>query len=218
MPDTQNYPELYTYHNKVCNLFAQQSPDTLYKVLVFVFLTIRESTPKLDSITQAYRKHSENIPSFNMQMRRIGTTYAKENKVYLYTEFMHILNSSLTDQEKEFWLIDLFAEIPYLNTAKAGFATTLSTPFGGCFDRWHLERFNVSKDYISINKNSKSMEHRADKIRIYQSEIKRSGGTAFLWDVWMDECAERFPKYYKSGAEVSARHIWWLSGEKVFDF
>mgnify|MGYP003150683985 FL=1 len=218
MPDTQNYPELYTYHNKVCNLFAQQSPEHLCKVIDFVFLTIRENTTKLDAICKSYRQNFHNIPSFNMKSRIIGSTYAWANKKQLYSDFMHILNSKLNDQEKEFWLLDLFSEIPYLNCAKAGFVTTLSTPYGGCFDQWHLEKFNVEKKDISINKKSKSMQAKANIIQYYQLMIKDNGGTAFLWDVWNDECAERFPNYFKSGAEVSARHIEWLSGKKVFDF
>jgi hypothetical protein len=44
--------------------------------------------------------------------------------------------------------------------------------------------------------------------------IEDNGGTANLWDVWNDECAKRFPNYFKNGAEVSARHIKWLSGKK----
>tara|TARA_Y100001951_G_C11221941_1_gene229309 strand:- start:34 stop:690 length:657 start_codon:yes stop_codon:yes gene_type:complete len=218
MPDTQNYPALHAYHNKVCNNFAQQSPEHLCKTIDFVFLTIRETTTKLDTICKAYRKNFHNIPSFNMNSRIIGSTYAWANKKQLYTDFMHILNSKLTDQEKEFWLLDLFSEIPYLNCAKAGFVTTLSTPYGGCFDQWHLEKFNVEKKDISINKKSKSMQAKANIIQYYQLMIKDNGGTAFLWDVWNDECAERFPNYFKSGAEVSARHIEWLSGKKVFDF
>ena len=218
MPDTQNYPALHAYHNKVCNNFAQQSPEHLCKTIDFVFLTIRETTTKLDTICKAYRKNFHNIPSFNMNSRIIGSTYAWANKKQLYTDFMHILNSKLTDQEKEFWLLDLFSEIPYLNCAKAGFVTTLSTPYGGCFDQWHLEKFNVEKKDISINKKSKSMQAKANIIQYYQLMIKDNGGTAFLWDVWNDECAERFPNYFKSGAEVSARHIEWLSGKKVCDF
>ena len=214
MPTTQNMPTLHRQHNPPCNVFAQQSPEDLCKVIDFVFLTIREVTTKLDSITTEYHKNHHNIPSFNMKMRLIGSDYAWNNKIQLYTDFMHILKSSLNDKEKEFWCIDLFSEIPYLNCAKAGFVTTLSTPFGGCFDSHHLKKFNVDKDAISINKKSKSMQAKAKIIQYYQLMIERNGGTANLWDVWNDECAKRFPNYFKNGAEVSARHIKWLSGKK----
>ena len=217
MPTTQNIPTLHRQHNPPCNSFAQTSPEYLCRTIDFCFLTIREVTTKLDDITIDYRKNRHNIPSFNMKMRIIGSTYAWANKKQLYADFMHILNSSLNDQEKEFWLLDLFSEIPYLNCAKAGFVTTLSTPYGGCFDQWHLEKFNVEKKDISINKKSKSMQAKANIIQYYQLMIESNGGTAVLWDVWNDECAKRFPNYFKSGAEVSARHIEWLSGKKLFD-
>jgi|TARA_R110000824_G_scaffold319229_3_gene506347 hypothetical protein len=218
MPTTQNYPPVHREHNAVCNSFAQTSPEYLCKVIDFVFLTIRENTTKLDAICKAYRKYFHNIPSFNMNMRIVGSTYAWANKKQLYTDFMHILNSSMNDQEKEFWLLDLFSEIPYLNCAKAGFVTTLSTPYGGCFDQWHLEKFNVEKKDISINKKSKSMQAKANIIQYYQLMIKDNGGTAVLWDAWNDDAGKRFPNYFKSGAEISARHIEWLSGNKVYSY
>ena len=208
---------LHSQHNPPCNSFAQTSPEHLYRTIVFCFLTIREVTTKLDGITKDYRKYGNKIPSFNMKMRSIGCAYARKNKKQLYAEFMRILNSSLSDQEKEFWLIDLFSEIPYLNCAKAGFVTTLSTPYGGCFDSHHLKKFNVDKDAISINKKNKSMQAKANIIQYYQLMIKSNGGTPELWDVWNDDCAERFPNYFKSGAEVSARHIYWLSGKNYED-
>ena len=216
MPRTQNMPTLHRQHNPPCNSFAQTSPEYLCRTIDFVFLTIREVTTKLDGITTDYRRNRHNIPSFNMKMRAIGSAYAWKNKKQLYTDFMHILNSSMTDKEKEFWCIDLFSEIPYLNCAKAGFVTTLSTPYGGCFDSHHLKRFNIDKDAISINKKCKSMQIKASIIQYYQLMIESKGGTVVLWDVWNDECAKRFPNYFKSGAEVSARHIEWLSGKKVF--
>ena len=217
MPTTQDYPPVHTLHNKACNIYAQTSPEHLCKVIDFVFLTIREVTTKLDTVTKAYRHKKHSIPSFNMQMRITGSRYAWKHRKLIYNEFMHILNSTLSDKDKEFWLIDLFSEIPYLNCAKAGFVTTLATPYGGCFDSWHLKKFNVDKSKISINKKSKSIQAKANVIQYYQLMIKSKGGTPFLWDVWCNECAKRFPKYFKSGSEVSARHIEWLTGKKVFN-
>ena len=60
------------------------------------------------------------------------------------------------------------------------------------------------------------MQAKANIIQYYQLMIKDNGGTAVLWDAWNDDAGKRFPNYFKSGAEISARHIEWLSGKKVF--
>ena len=216
MGTQQYYPPMYSRHNILCNLFAQDSPENLTKTIDFVFSTIKQNTIQLDGIQKAYHKYGNTTPSFNMQSRKKGSEFIHKHKVYFYQEFMRILNSSLSDDDKEYWLLDLFTEIPFLNTPKAGFVVTLSTPFGGCFDSWNMKKFNVDKADISINKKSPSMYSRSMKIRNYQKLIIDCGGTEFLWDQWCDETGKRY-SYFKDGVEVSARHIYWLTGKNYED-
>ena len=135
---------------------AKLSPRHLAVIVDFVFLTMRENTNKLNKICKMYGGNFHDIPSFNMGFRKNGSAYVWKNKKRIYTDMMSILNSDMSDFNKETELYRLFCGIPYINIAKAGFIIALVSPYGGCFDLHNLKKYNIDKMDIYLDKKNKS--------------------------------------------------------------
>ena len=77
------------------------SPKFLAVIIDFVFLTMRENTNKLNKICKMYGDNFHDIPSFNMGFRKNGSAYVWKNKKRIYTDMEDILNSDMSDFNKE---------------------------------------------------------------------------------------------------------------------
>ena len=179
--------------------FAQKNPDCLAVIVDFVFLTMRENTAKLTNITKLYGKNKHNIPSFNMKFRKKGSAYMWKNRKRIYKDMMSILDSDMSDFQKETELYRVFCQIDYINTAKAGFIMALATPYGGCFDL-----------HIYLDKKNSSMYHETLVIYRVQKHLKRIGGRDAITDSWCIDCSIREPELFPTPEDMCHAHILWI--------
>ena len=190
--------------------FAQKNPDCLAVIVDFVFLTMRENTAKLTNITKLYGKNKHNIPSFNMKFRKKGSAYMWKNRKRIYKDMMSILDSDMSDFQKETELYRVFCQIDYINTAKAGFIMALATPYGGCFDLHNLAKFNVDKMDIYLDKKNSSMYHETMVIYRVQKHLERIGGRNAITDSWCIDCSTREPELFPTPEDMCHAHIIWI--------
>ncbi len=199
----------YRTSRRIANL-AKLSPKHLAVIIDFVFLTMRENTNKLNKICKMYGDNFHDIPSFNMGFRKNGSAYVWKNKKRIYTDMMDILNSDMSDFNKETELYRLFCTIPFINIAKAGFIIALVSPYGGCFDLHNLKKYNIDKMDIYLDKKNKSSYHWTMMFHRTQKIIAEIGGSAKMTDEWIIDCSVREPEMFPTPEIMCVHHEIWI--------
>ena len=189
---------------------ARLSPKHLAVIIDFVLLTMRENTNKLNKICKMYGENFHSIPSFNMGFRKNASAYVWKNKKRIYTDMEDILNSDMSDFNKETELYRLFCGIPYINIAKAGFIIALVSPYGGCFDLHNLKKYNIDKMDIYLDKKNKSSYHWTMMIHRTLKKKAEIGGADKMTDDWMIDCSTREPEMFPTPEIMCIHHEIWI--------
>ena len=102
-------------------------------------------------------------------------------------------------------LLLVFAALPGLGLAKAGFCCQLSHGVSACLDSHNLKRFGISPWKFAHVKRG-SAKRRDQRAAEYNATCEKLGGTAGLWDTWCQYVADNQPKRYDSAETVSRLH------------
>lgn len=176
---------------------GRRSADGLHDVLLFVVATIRTPIyrvgPKLDAIRRGQWHGMQN---------RVATRRAAE---YVAAN-VHDIYRRLQRCDTRVDAVELFTEVPGLDTVKAGFVAQLLGYDVGCLDVHNLERFGLSRDAFRVY-GVRSRERVRERIAHYVDVCDRCGGSLALWASWCDLIAARYRRQFDGGATVSRLHV-----------
>ena len=135
------------------------------------------------------------IKTYNFLMSR---------KDFIYSQYLAVLNSSKSDDDKALSLMNVFLQIDGLGLAKAGFVCQLTAGLVGCIDVHNIRMYNIPKKDLAFSKSIKSKTLRDKKISNYIS-VCHTIGTENLWDTWCCSLATK-TKRFEDGFHVSKVH------------
>ena len=198
---------MYINHAKAIQDYAKQSSNNLVDVITMVVLSIQQ--PWLSVGDQMADVKQNGLDSkFLWGNKRKAYTYITKRKDFIYNQYLAVINSNKSDDDKAYSLMNIFLRVEGLGMVKAGFVCQLSAGLVGCIDLHNIRLYGIDEKVLKLPKSLKTKELRDDRINKYIS-ICHNIGTENLWDTWCDYLSTKSPKW-SDGFEVSKVHYDYL--------
>jgi hypothetical protein len=198
---------MYITHAKAIQNYAKQSSDNLVNVITMVVLSIQQ--PWLSVGDQMADVKQNGLDSkFLWGNKRKAYTYITKRKDFIHNQYLAVINSSKSDDNKAYSLMNIFLRVEGLGMVKAGFVCQLSAGLVGCIDLHNIRLYGIDEKVLKLPKSLKTKTLRDDRINKYIS-ICHNIGTENLWDTWCDYLSTKSPKW-SDGFEVSKVHYDYL--------
>tara|TARA_Y100000361_G_scaffold151347_1_gene168605 strand:+ start:2302 stop:2904 length:603 start_codon:yes stop_codon:yes gene_type:complete len=198
---------MYINHAKAIQDYAKQSSNNLVDVITMVVLSIQQ--PWLSVGDQMADVKQNGLDSkFLWGNKRKAYTYITKRKDFIYNQYLAVINSNKSDDDKAYSLMNIFLRVEGLGMVKAGFVCQLSAGLVGCIDLHNIRLYGIDEKVLKLPKSLKTKELRDDRINKYIS-ICHNIGTENLWDTWCDYLSTKSPKW-SNGFEVSKVHYDYL--------
>ena len=194
---------MYNIHAKAEQDNSRLSSDNLSDVILMVVLSIQQPWYAVGEQLKDVKRWGigskfiwgNKIKTYNFLMCR---------KDFIYSQYLAVLNSSKSDDDKALSLMNVFLQIDGLGLAKAGFVCQLTAGLVGCIDVHNIRMYNIPKKDLAFSKSIKSKTLRDKKISNYIS-VCHTIGTENLWDTWCCSLATK-TKRFEDGFHVSKVH------------
>ena len=194
---------MYNIHAKAVKDYARLSSDNLSDVILMVVLSIQQPWYTVGDQLKDVRRWG--IGSKFIWGNKIKTyNFLMSRKDFIYSQYLAVLNSSKSDDDKALSLMNVFLQIDGLGLAKAGFVCQLTAGLVGCIDVHNIRMYNIPKKDLAFSKSIKSKTLRDKKISNYIS-VCHTIGTENLWDTWCCSLATK-TKRFEDGFHVSKVH------------
>ena len=191
---------MYITHAKAIQNYAKQSSDNLVNVITMVVLSIQQ--PWLSVGDQMADVKQNRLDSkFLWGNKRKAYTYITKRKDFIYNQYLAVINSNKSNDDKAYSLMNIFLRVEGLGMVKAGFVCQLSAGLVGCIDLHNIRLYGIDEKVLKLPKSLKTKKLRDDRINKYIS-ICHNIGTENLWDTWCDYLSTKSPKW-SDGFEVS---------------
>jgi hypothetical protein len=194
---------MYNIHAKAVQDYARLSSDNLSDVILMVVLSIQQPWYAVGDQLKDVKRWG--IGSKFIWGNKIKTyNFLIARKDFIYSQYLAVLNSSKSDDDKALSLMNVFLQIDGLGLAKAGFVCQLTAGLVGCIDVHNIRMYNIPKKDLAFSKSIKSKTLRDKKISNYIS-VCHTIGTENLWDTWCCSLATK-TKRFEDGFHVSRVH------------
>ena len=198
---------MYINHAKAIQDYAKQSSNNLVDVITMVVLSIQQ--PWLSVGDQMADVKQNGVDSkFLWGNKRKAYNYITKRKDFIYNQYLAVINSNKSDDDKAYSLMNIFLRVEGLGMVKAGFVCQLSAGLVGCIDLHNIRLYGIDEKVLKLPKSLKTKKLRDDRINKYIS-ICHNIGTENLWDTWCDYLSTKSPKW-SNGFEVSKVHYDYL--------
>lgn len=198
---------MYINHAKAIQDYAKQSSNNLVDVITMVVLSIQQ--PWLSVGDQMADVKQNGLDSkFLWGNKRKAYTYITKRKDFIHNQYLAVINSSKSDDDKAYSLMNIFLRVEGLGMVKAGFVCQLSAGLVGCIDLHNIRLYGIDEKVLKLPKSLKTKKLKDDRINKYIS-ICHNIGTENLWDTWCDYLSTKSPKW-SDGFEVSKVHYDYL--------
>ena len=194
---------MYNIHAKAVQDYSRLSSDNLSDVILMVVLSIQQPWYAVGDQLKDVKRWG--IGSKFIWGNKIKTyNFLISRKDFIYSQYLAVLNSSKSDDDKALSLMNVFLQIDGLGLAKAGFVCQLTAGLVGCIDVHNILMYNIPKKDLAFSKSIKSKTLRDKKISNYIS-VCHTIGTENLWDTWCCSLATK-TKRFEDGFHVSKVH------------
>lgn len=194
---------MYNIHAKAVQDYSRLSSDNLSDVILMVVLSIQQPWYGVGEQLKDVKRWG--IGSKFIWGNKIKTyNFIMSRKDFIYSQYLAVLNSSKSDDDKALSLMNVFLQIDGLGLAKAGFVCQLTAGLVGCLDVHNIRMYNIPKKDLSFSKSIKSKALKDKKISNYVS-VCHDIGTENLWDTWCSFLATKSKKF-EDGFHVSKVH------------
>ena len=194
---------MYNIHAKAVQDYSRLSSDNLSDVILMVVLSIQQPWYAVGDQLKDVKRWG--IGSKFIWGNKIKTyNFLMSRKDFIYSQYLAVLNSSKSDDDKALSLMTVFLQIDGLGLAKAGFVCQLTAGLVGCIDVHNIRMYNIPKKDLAFSKSIKSKTLRDKKISNYIS-VCHTIGTENLWDTWCCSLATK-TKRFEDGFHVSKVH------------
>tara|TARA_Y100000361_G_scaffold95397_1_gene85342 strand:- start:281 stop:883 length:603 start_codon:yes stop_codon:yes gene_type:complete len=198
---------MYSVHAKAIQDYAKESSDNLVDVITMVVLSIQQPWRSVGDQMADVKQHGIDS-KFLWGNKRKAYSYITKRKAFIHNQYLAVINSSKSDNEKAYSLMNIFLRVDGLGMVKAGFVCQLSAGLVGCIDLHNIRLYGIDEKVLKLPKSLKSKDKRDEKINKYIS-ICHNIGTEKLWDTWCDYLSTKSPKW-SDGFEVSKVHYDYL--------
>ena len=183
--------------------YSRLSSDNLSDVILMVVLSIQQPWYAVGDQLKDVKRWG--IGSKFIWGNKIKTyNFLMSRKDFIYSQYLAVLNSSKSDDDKALSLMNVFLQIDGLGLAKAGFVCQLTAGLVGCIDVHNIRMYNIPKKDLAFSKSIKSKALKDKKISNYIS-VCHTIGTENLWDTWCCSLATK-TKRFEDGFHVSKVH------------
>ena len=194
---------MYNIHAKAVQDYSRLSSDNLSDVILMVVLSIQQPWYAVGDQLKDVKRWG--IGSKFIWGNKIKTyNFLMSRKDFIYSQYLAVLSSSKSDDDKALSLMNVFLQIDGLGLAKAGFVCQLTAGLVGCIDVHNIRMYNIPKKDLAFSKSIKSKTLRDKKISNYIS-VCHTIGTESLWDTWCCSLATK-TKRFEDGFHVSKVH------------
>lgn len=200
---------MYKVHAKAVQDYSRLSSDNLADVILMVVLSIQQPWYSVGEQLKDVKKLGRDSRFiWGNKIKTYDSLQCK--KGFIYSQYLAVLNSSKSDDDKALSLMNVFLQIDGLGLAKAGFVCQLTAGLVGCIDVHNIRMYNIPKKDLSFSKSIKSKALKDKKISNYVS-VCHDIGTENLWDTWCSFLATKSKKF-EDGFHVSKVHYDFLQG------
>lgn len=198
---------MYLTHATEVQKFSKISSSNLADVILMVVLSIQQPW-------YAVGNQLKDVKVNGINSRFIWGNKAKtykslmSRKEFIYSQYLAVLNSNKSDDDKALSLMNVFLQIDGLGMAKAGFVCQLSAGLVGCIDIHNLRMYSIPLKDLKLSKSIKSKAIKNRRVMNYIS-ICHDIGTEKLWNTWCNTIATK-SKRFEDGFHVSQVHYSYL--------
>jgi hypothetical protein len=198
---------MYLTHATEVQKFSKISSSNLVDVILMVVLSIQQPW-------YAVGNQLKDVKLNGINSRFIWGNKAKtykslmSRKEFIYSQYLAVLNSNKSDNDKALSLMNVFLQIDGLGMAKAGFVCQLSAGLVGCIDIHNLRMYSIPLKDLKLSKSIKSKAIKNRRVMNYIS-ICHDIGTEKLWNTWCNTIATK-SKRFEDGFHVSQVHYSYL--------
>lgn len=198
---------MYNIHAQAVQNYSKLSSSNLVDVILMVVLSIQQ--PWFAVGDQLKDVKLNGIDSKFIWGNKIKTYKAlMSRKEFIYSQYLAVLNSNKSDDDRALSLMNVFLQIDGLGMAKAGFVCQLTAGLVGCIDIHNLRMYNIPMKDLKLSKSLKSKAIKNRRVMNYIS-ICHDIGTKKLWDNWCNYLASK-SKRFEDGFHVSQVHYSYL--------
>jgi|TARA_Y100000022_G_C13057737_1_gene287395 hypothetical protein len=198
---------MYNIHARAVQNYSKLSSSNLADVILMVVLSIQQPW-------YAVGNQLKDVKLNGINSRFIWGYKAKtykslmSRKEFIYSQYLAVLNSNKSDDDKALSLMNVFLQIDGLGMAKAGFVCQLSAGLVGCIDIHNLRMYSIPMKDLKLSKSVKSKAIKNRRVMNYIS-ICHDIGTEKLWNTWCNTLATK-SKRFEDGFHVSQVHYSYL--------
>jgi len=198
---------MYNIHARAVQNYSKLSSSNLADVILMVVLSIQQPW-------YAVGNQLKDVKLNGINSRFIWGNKAKtykslmSRKEFIYSQYLAVLNSSKSNDDKALSLMNVFLQIDGLGMAKAGFVCQLSAGLVGCIDIHNLRMYSIPLKDLKLAKSVKSKAIKNRRVMNYIS-ICHDIGTEKLWNTWCNTLATK-SKRFEDGFHVSQVHYSYL--------
>jgi len=198
---------MYDIHAKAVQDYARLSSDNLADVILMVVLSIQQPWYSVGEQLKDVKLHGINS-RFIWGNKKKTYQSLVSRKEFIYSQYLAVLNSKKSDDDKALSLMNVFLQVDGLGMAKAGFVCQLTAGLVGCIDIHNLKLYNIPMKDLKLSKSLKSKAIKNKRVMNYIS-ICHNIGTKNLWDTWCNFIATK-SKRFEDGFHVSKVHYSYL--------
>ncbi len=191
---------MFNRDNLMIGKFADLGTTPTADTALFAIASIRTFTWQLPDMMDNYR--DKGLKAFNtlMPTQRKGIKFVLKNSTWLYDLIQSYKAGDIYAEE----LLLKLQRIPCVGLVKAGFIMQLTTGEAGCLDCHNLKMYGVNENTFKMNGEFSIPNF--NKARKYLALCNEIGGSELLWNNWCNLVADKYPKHFKSGDDVSWLH------------
>lgn len=194
---------MYKIHAKAVQDYSRLSSDNLSDVILMVVLSIQQPWYAVgDQLKDVKKLGRDSRFIWGNKIKTFDSL--KSKKDFIYSQYLAVLNSSKSDDDRALSLMNVFLQVDGLGLAKAGFMCQLTAGLVGCIDVHNIRMYNIPKKDLAFSKSIKSKALKDKKISNYVS-VCHDIGTENLWDTWCSFLATKSKKF-EDGFHVSKVH------------
>ena len=198
---------MYNIHARAVQNYSKLSSSNLADVILMVVLSIQQPW-------YAVGNQLKDVKLNGINSRFIWGYKAKtykslmSRKEFIYSQYLAVLNSNKSNDDKALSLMNVFLQIDGLGMAKAGFVCQLSAGLVGWIDIHNLRMYSIPMKDLKLSKSVKSKAIKNRRVMNYIS-ICHDIGTEKLWNTWCNTLATK-SKRFEDGFHVSQVHYSYL--------
>ena len=189
---------MYNPHCQEITDYAQESPEHLFRVGLFVIATMNRHFEIVGRAVADYTEFGEQSTWFSKWQHRALAVWCHE------APRLHRRLGMWRETSVGFALMEVIQLPGVAITKGAFFLQLLGFPIG-CLDRHNLRYAGLEEN--TFKKVPASVEGLTRKLHTYIGLCKELGGSEVLWNQWCNHLATTRPKSFASAEVVSELHV-----------